>query len=234
MAAAPEYDLSLNLGDMIGYGASPNQVLEIVRGFHGVVIRGNHDKACVGITAPNALGFNPVANQAVKWTSQALNDWNREWVRKLAAGPIEVPGYPGGVCVHGSPMDEDDYLLSTTAASEAFRQSTFPLVFFGHTHIQGGYVFRRGLVEIIRPKYSSLQGEDRWELTLHPEARYFINPGSIGQPRDGDWRCAFALFDSDAKRITYYRVPYPVEMAQQKIFSADLPEYLALRLRQGR
>ncbi len=232
MAAAPEHDYVLNLGDVVGYGASPNEVVDIVRDLKGPAVRGNHDKACAGIG--DTFGFNAVADRAVTWTAETLTRENLEWVRQLHRGPVDIPEYAGGQIVHGSPMDEDDYLLSSAAAFEVFRDGHVPVTFYGHTHVQGGYIFRKGYVETFRPKYGSVMEEETWELPLILESRYLINPGSIGQPRDGDWRAAFALFDSDAKKVTFHRVPYPVELAQHRILSAELPEYLAVRLRAGR
>ena len=141
-----------------------------------------------------------------------------------------MPEYPAGQLVHGSPIDEDDYLLSSAAAFEVFRDGTLQLTFYGHTHVQGGFIFRKGYVESVRPKYKSMTEEETWELPLLVDARYLINPGSVGQPRDGDWRAAFAMFDTTAKSVKFYRVPYPVELAQHRILAADLPEYLAVRL----
>ena len=232
LAAAPQHDYVLNLGDVVGYGASPNEVVGVVKDLNGPIVRGNHDKACSGLG--DTFGFNAVADKAVNWTASTLTPDNREWVRRLQSGPVEIPQYAFGQCVHGSPIDEDDYLLSSASAFEVFRDSTALITFFGHTHVQGGYMFRKGYVESIRPKYHSVTEEDSFELSLQADARYLINPGSIGQPRDGDWRAAFALFDSEAKLITYFRVPYPVELAQHRILAAQLPEYLAVRLRMGR
>lgn len=232
LLAAPEHDFVLNLGDVVGYGASPNEVVEIVRNLNGPIVRGNHDKACAGLG--DTFGFNPVADRAVTWTAETLTPENREWVRQLQHGPVAIPEFLGGQCVHGSPIDEDDYLLSSAAAFEVFREDRLQLTLFGHTHVQGGYILRRGLVEALRPKYASPTNEETWDLLLQDDARYLINPGSIGQPRDGDWRAAFALFDSDARKVTFCRVPYPVEAAQHRILAADLPEYLAVRLKTGR
>jgi diadenosine tetraphosphatase ApaH/serine/threonine PP2A family protein phosphatase len=232
LAAAPEHDTVLNLGDVVGYGASPNEVVKIVSALPGPIVRGNHDKACSGLG--DTFGFNAVADKAVSWTAETLTPENREWVRKLEHGPVNIPEFTGGQCVHGSPIDEDDYLLSSAAAFEAFRDDKAQLTFYGHTHVQGGYVFRRGYVEQVRPKYAKPNEEETWEMPLQPDARYLINPGSVGQPRDGDWRAAFALFDSEAKIVKFYRVPYPIETAQHRILAAELPEYLAVRLRTGR
>ncbi len=232
LAAAPDYDYALNLGDVVGYGASPNEVVEIVSGLIGPVVRGNHDKACAGIG--DTFGFNAVADRAVTWTAETLTPENRDWVKQLHRGPVEIPGYVGGQIVHGSPIDEDDYLLSSAAAFEVFRDGPTPITFYGHTHVQGGFIFRKGYVETFRPKYHTPMEEETWELPIMMDARYLINPGSIGQPRDGDWRAAFAIFDTEARKITFYRVPYPVELAQHRILNAELPEYLAVRLRAGR
>ncbi|HEY3929625.1 MAG TPA: metallophosphoesterase family protein [Candidatus Koribacter sp.] len=232
LAAAPEHDVVLNLGDIVGYGASPNEVVEIVRELEGPIVRGNHDKACSGLT--DTFGFNAVADKAVSWTMETLTPENREWVRRLPMGPMEIPGYQDGQFAHGSPIDEDEYLLSSAAAFEVFRAQNLPVTFFGHTHVQGGYMLRKGYVEAIRPKYRSMTEEETFDLPLLPDGRYLLNPGSIGQPRDGDWRLGFALFDSDANAMKFYRVPYPVELAQHRIIAAELPEYLAVRLRMGR
>ena len=232
LAAAPQHDYVLNLGDVVGYGASPNEVVDAVRDLHGPIVRGNHDKACAGIG--DTFGFNAVADRAVSWTAETLTPGNRQWVRDLQRGPVEIPEYEFGQCVHGSPVDEDDYLLSSASAFEVFRDSTHLLTFFGHTHVQGGFVYRKGYVESIRPKYHHPTEEETFDLPLQMDAKYLINPGSIGQPRDGDWRAAFALFDSDAKVVQFYRIPYPVELAQHRIIAAELPEYLAVRLRTGR
>lgn len=232
LAAAPEHDLVLNLGDVVGYGASPNEVVDIVRSLQGPIVRGNHDKACSGVG--DTFGFNAVAGKAVSWTQETLTSTNRDWVRKLDRGPIDIPNYNLGQCVHGSPIDEDDYLLTSAAAFEVFRDDILPVTFFGHTHVQGGFLYRKGFVELVRPKYKTTMESERFEMKLVPEVRYLLNPGSIGQPRDGDWRAGYALFDSEARLVTFYREPYPVELAQQRIISAELPEYLAIRLRSGR
>jgi predicted phosphodiesterase len=232
LAVAPEHDYVLNLGDVVGYGASPNEVVKIASSLHGPIVRGNHDKACAGLG--DTFGFNAVADKAVSWTAGTLTPENRDWVRQLQHGPVDIPELKGAQCVHGSPIDEDDYLLSSAAAFEAFRDDHSKLTFYGHTHVQGGYILRNGYVEQVRPKYGKPLEEETWDLPLLADARYLINPGSIGQPRDGDWRAAFALLDSEAKLVRFYRVPYPVEVAQHRIMAAELPEYLAARLRMGR
>ena len=108
------------------------------------------------------------------------------------------------------------------------------ITFFGHTHIQGGFCTHGEEWETLRPVYRTKREMESCDLTITPGAKYLINPGSAGQPRDGDWRAACALLDTSENRVTFYRVPYDVKKAQERIFSAKLPDRLALRLSEGR
>ncbi len=111
------------------------------------------------------------------------------------------------------------------------------IIFFGHTHLQGGFFEEDGRVRQFAPAYDSVEGAVLWEKELRPGTRYLINPGSIGQPRDGDWRAAFALYekqDDGPGRVFFYRVPYDIDRAQERILLANLPPRLAMRLRLGR
>jgi diadenosine tetraphosphatase ApaH/serine/threonine PP2A family protein phosphatase len=133
--------------------------------------------------------------------------------------------------VHGSPVDEDEYLVDAAEASTAFQYVTTPLVFFGHTHLQGGFVWRRDGVRLVpNPAWQDGCGPLEFEL----DAAYLINPGSVGQPRDNDPRAAFALYNSEEGFMTYCRLPYDVAKAQEKIRHAGLPPVLADRLAVGR
>ena len=111
------------------------------------------------------------------------------------------------------------------------------IVFFGHTHLQGWFVEENGRVRQFAPDYGNSEDRVEFELKLQEGSRYLINPGSIGQPRDGDWRAAFAVYETDSNepgRVRFYRVPYEVDMAQERILAANLPPRLAMRLRLGR
>lgn len=230
--AAPDHDAVWNLGDVVGYGASPNAVVECVRELGDVFVRGNHDRACAGLI--HAEEFNPVALAAVRWTQQELTSDNMDWMRKLPRGPI----HPGGLkvnCVHGSLLHEDQYVLSMREAWPQMQNTPHRVTFFGHTHIQGGFaVNAEGNGVTLTPTYSSHSEASFYELKLRKDSRYSINPGSVGQPRDRDWRAAFAVYDNKAQSITYGRVPYMVQAAQIRILRAGLPESLAARLRLGR
>lgn len=232
LAAAPPHDCVANLGDVVGYGASPNEVVEIARGLGGVVVRGNHDRACSGLTDVN--NFNPIAGFAAMWTRMALTPENLEWVRTLPQGPILDPQLTNVQWVHGSPIDEDDYLLSERDAREVLLTMDRPVTFFGHTHVQCAIELHEGKVRQLPVHFRFRDKLESMEVPLQIGVRYIVNPGSVGQPRDGDWRAGFATFDSETKSVTFYRVPYAVDMAQQRIVSADLPIRLAARLKEGR
>jgi predicted phosphodiesterase len=230
--AAPAYDVVWNLGDMVGYGAGPNAVVERVRALGNVFVRGNHDRACSGLT--DAEEFNSVALRAVHWTQRELTKNNVDWLRKVPRGPV-LPNGPQVGCVHGSPLDEDHYVLSLRDAAQQLALARTRLTFFGHTHVQGGFATNRdGDRFELRPTYSSGDGADCYQLDLRETASYLLNPGSVGQPRDHDWRAAFAIYDDVAQRVIFWRVPYPVRVAQVRIQRAGLPEVLATRLFSGR
>lgn len=233
LAVAPPCDAIVNLGDIVGYGASPNEVTERSRRLGGLFVRGNHDKACSGVTSYE--GFNPIAGIAVLWTRTMLRPELTKWLYDLPQGPRTLEELPGVRFVHGSPHDEDEYLLALDEAAHAMDGADAPVIFFGHTHVQGGFLLGNGRDSaILRPAYRTKDDKELFNYQLLPGRRYLINPGSIGQPRDGDWRAAFAIFDSEARRVTYIRVPYDVAGAQKRIREAQLPERLAGRLGMGR
>lgn len=236
LAAAGPYDQLWNLGDVVGYGGSPNQVIEIIRPLSHLVVRGNHDRVCCGIAS--ALAFNPVARAAALWTQQELTPTNLEWLKELEKGPV-IPAIPAEQdfnvsCVHGSPLNEDQYILSMRDAWAPLQQMTADLTFFGHTHVQGGFSSNGSEWHEIKPTYRSRNEAGSWTIKIEAGTHHLINPGSVGQPRDFDWRAAFAIYDSAAAEITYYRVPYDITASQGRILMAGLPERLAARLREGR
>jgi len=232
LQAAPPHDSVFNLGDIVGYGANPNEVTERSRGLGSVFVRGNHDKACTGISSLD--GFNPIAGLAALWTQKSLTSENLEFLRQLPAGPI----FPVDrvQCVHGSPRDEDEYVLTARDAYSILAQQDTLLTLFGHTHVQGAYWVddERDSAGIIAPSYKSARGHQKLRVALAKTARYLLNPGSVGQPRDGDPRAPFALYDAQKRAITFHRVPYDIDQAQKKILHAGLPDRLAFRLAEGR
>jgi len=232
LAAAPPHDVVVNLGDIVGYGASPNEVTDRSRELGKTWVRGNHDKAATGLM--DIEDFNPMAAAAAIWTRNELTPENLEWLSKLPHGPVSMPDLPNVQLVHGSPNDEDEYVVSLGDALAPLITLSSPLTFFGHTHLQGGFFSNGSAADGFRPEYRTVGTPESVALQLKSSARYLINPGSVGQPRDGDWRAAFALYDTDAQIVHFHRVPYNLKAAQDRIFEAKLPPRLATRLAAGR
>jgi diadenosine tetraphosphatase ApaH/serine/threonine PP2A family protein phosphatase len=230
--AAPEHDQVFNLGDIVGYGADPNEVTARARELGSVFVRGNHDKACSGLS--NLNDFNPIAGLAALWTREKLMPEHLQFLRELPHGPITP--IENLQLVHGSPRDEDEYILMASDAYAILAQLSVPLVFFGHTHVQRCFLLEpgHGPGQTLAPAPKPGKGKQTVTLELKAGTRYLVNPGSVGQPRDHDPRAAFLAYDTDANSITFYRVPYDIPRAQQKIISAGLPERLATRLEEGR
>jgi len=220
------YDETLFLGDLVGYGADPNAVVDVVRSLKPTaMVRGNHDKVVFGLD--QAEGFNAVAKSAAAWMLSALTPENKTWVANLPQGPHVVDELIE-IC-HGSPFDEDAYIFDEADARLALQSSERPLCLFGHTHYPITFELSSSTFSSTGP---SSEMEARYELKNG--ARYLLNPGSVGQPRDGDPRAAYAIVDTKAGHVELLRLMYPVEIAQKKIIEAGLPEVLARRLGAGR
>lgn len=219
------YDEIVCLGDLVGYGADPNRVVQWARAYLSSAVRGNHDKAAVGLA--DIQWFNPVAREAAIWTASVLTAENETYLRHLPRGPIRVADFE---IMHGHPADEDEYLFSLATPAEVAPWLNSATAFFGHTHCQGGFRLTRREVQRIG---AVAPGEARSTVELAPRYTYLINPGSVGQPRDGDPRAAYTIYDEDARQVELRRCPYPVEVAQAKILRAGLPVVLAERLAAG-
>ena len=225
------FDVLWDLGDIVGYGASPNQVIDLIRPKSQLTVRGNHDRVCCGLTS--ALGFNPVARAAAHWTRDELTPENLDWLKALPQGPLQ-PEPDNITCAHGAPLNEDQYIITMRDAWAPLQQMLTAITFFGHTHIQGGFSQKDHDWHELRPQYYRNNGAESWAMPIPPGTRHLINPGSVGQPRDCDWRAAFAIYDSDAQEIIFHRVPYDITASQGRILMAGLPERLAARLTEGR
>jgi len=232
LAVAPPADIIVNLGDIVGYNASPNEVTTRVREIGGTFVRGNHDKVVTGTDSVES--FNPIAGLAALWNRGQLSEDHLQWLRALPKGPVVLAELPGLQFVHGAPDDEDRYVVTIEDALKTLASSEAHTIFFGHTHIQGIFFLGSGTAENVNPEYPSIAKLETWSSQLQAGATYMINPGSIGQPRDGDWRAGFAVFDTEKQAVTFYRVPYDLRLAQERIFAANLPPRLATRLAAGR
>jgi len=225
LEAAGEYDHALVLGDLVGYGANPNEVIERLLALPSVTfIRGNHDKAATRLASVEH--FNHLARFAVQWTTEQLTPANFEWLAALPTGPLAIDDLVE-IC-HGAPFDEDAYIFDDLDVRRAMAAASRPLCLFGHTHVPAAFRLAETLLPV-----GPLRG-DRFRLQIESTARYLVNCGAVGQPRDGDPRAAFGILDSTAGTLTIVRVPYDVVGAQTKIIEAGLPEVLAHRLAIGR
>ena len=220
------YDRALVLGDLVGYGADPNAVIDRIQLLDPLAtVRGNHDKVACGLE--QAEGFNSVAKSAAHWTFDLLTPAHRAWLAALPAGPITVDDLVQ-IC-HGSPFDEDAYIFDELDALRALKVSGRPLCLFGHTHYPATFELSADAFDSIGP---SAAVESR--LELEQDAKYLVNPGSVGQPRDGDPRAAYAIVDVEKRWVELFRLSYAVEEAQAKVVKAGLPDVLAQRLGVGR
>ena len=212
------------LGDSVGYNANPNECLAMLRQEKVVCLLGNHDAVAAGIETPDR--FNPLARAAVLWTQDHLTQENRQFFLEL---PREVR-IRDFIAFHGSIYDTDRYILSRNDVIDNFRAlAQLPgspsFGFFGHTHVQAGWSLHQNIL-------SSTMIPD--VMSLLPDRHYLINPGSVGQPRDGDPRAAFLIYDDQERRVSFHRVEYDIRICQDKIIHAGLPPQLAERLTWGR
>ena len=220
------YDRALVLGDLVGYAADPNAVIASIQALNPVaIVRGNHDKVACGLE--QAEGFNAVAKAAVQWTLEVLTPANRQWLASLPQGPTMVDDRIE-IC-HGSPFDEDTYIFDELDAVHALKTSARSLCLYGHTHCPAVFRLSEGKFDDL-----GVAGGADAQVPLREGARYLVNPGSVGQPRDGDPRAAYAIADTGAQRVELFRIRYAVEEAQAKVLKAGLPEVLAQRLGIGR
>jgi diadenosine tetraphosphatase ApaH/serine/threonine PP2A family protein phosphatase len=209
------------LGDIVGYGADPNQCIDLLQGLTAQVVAGNHDWAAVGLT--DTTYFNPAAKSAIDWTSEQISNSHRKFLKNLPLTnmlpPIQL--------VHATPCKPEtwDYIFSPREALDGFNSCEQQICFIGHSHSPVSFVENReGEVSLLPD--SSFQ--------LRDEYRYIINVGSVGQPRDGDPRAAYGIYNTEDSSFTLKRVVYPFEETQEKIMEAGLPPFLASRLSEGR
>jgi predicted phosphodiesterase len=223
--ASGQYERVICCGDLVGYNPDPAAVVEWSEKHCDAIVRGNHDKVIAGID--DLDWFNPVAQTSARWTQKQLTAGQLDYLHKLPRGPLALDGFE---IIHGAPFDEDEYVISPDIAAESFSSLERPIAFFGHSHLQGGYFEkRRHLGQISRMRMD----EQELTLELEPDTAYLINPGSVGQPRDGDPRAAYVIYDKDLRLVQFRRVGYPIELTSEKIRLAGLPDVLGLRLFQG-
>jgi putative phosphoesterase len=217
-------DVILNLGDIVGYNASPNECLELLHERPVLSLAGNHDLALLEVK--RAENFNIIAYQALLWSREQVRPEYLDFFRSL---PLIREGQ-GFLACHGTPTSTDAYISFHFQGKRVFNYlrhlSQVQVCFFGHTH-------RRALwYRDIRGKIALMPIKSE-KMKLDRDCLYLINPGSVGQPRDGNPAAAYAVFDDEEFSIHFKSVPYDVITAQRRILEAGLPEYLAERLAQG-
>ena len=239
LQAAGPYDQALVLGDLVGYGADPNGVIDVVRELPtAAIIRGNHDKVASGLDSVES--FNYLARQAIEWTAAALTPDNREWLAALPHGPILIDDFTE-IC-HGTPLDEDVYVFEEAEAIRALQAASRPLCLFGHTHVPAIFALSElDAVSAVEHGRASHRlditvpvRESPSVIALDARTRHLVNCGAVGQPRDGDPRASYGILDTEARSLTIARTTYDLAAAQRKILEAGLPEVLAQRLAAGR
>lgn len=207
------------LGDVVGYGANPKECLDIVRGMNIPVVKGNHDEYVGSDDSPD--GFNDAAAEAVAWTRAQLTEEDRKWLRDLKYFRL-VANFS---IVHAT-LDAPQrwgYVFEKLEAAASFTYQNTQICFFGHTHVPVAFVRDTG---VRGGTYSKFRAE--------PGKKYLVNVGSVGQPRDGNAKAAYVIYDMPAQTIELRRLDYDIAAAANKILGAGLPPRLAERLYKGR
>jgi len=218
-AEAHEVTHYVCLGDVVGYNANPHECVEIVRKLGCPVVKGNHDEQA---SAESVLeNFNPLAEEAINWTRDNLTDDDKKWLRELRL-TRQVRDF---TIVHAT-LDTPDkwgYVFNQLDAAASFNYQHTNVCFYGHTHAPRAYV-----------KDGAVKGIPLQRLLIEPNKKYFVNVGSVGQPRDGDWHASYCLFTPAEHLVELRRIEYDINTAQDKIVAAGLPQRLADRLAMGK
>lgn len=223
LAQAGPVDAIWHLGDIVGYGPEPDAVVERLASVGALGVRGNHDAAASGGTEID--WFNPDARSAMEWTREVISDRTRSWLRSLPARREEADF----TLVHGSGRDPTwEYVTSAAAAHESLAVMTTRHGVNGHTHIPVAFLEAGDRIGRVGP-----DGGSRDATIGLDHGRLLLNPGSVGQPRDGDPRASYLILDTDAQTATWQRVAYDVAAVGAAMRAAGLPARLAERLRHG-
>ena len=222
LAKLDESDGLLCLGDMVGYGPNPNECVDLLRARCTSSVLGNHDVAAIDNFGVEY--FNSAARAAIEWTQGVISKENIDWLNGLSY-EIRVPQY---LMVHGAPVNYFEYILDKRGAARAFENTDAPVIFVGHTHIAEYYrLDPDGTIAHAHMQNGGM-------LALDEGARYLVNVGSVGQPRDLNPLASFVWYDPDARAIEFVRYEYPISAVQEKIHEAHLPDLCASRLGIGR
>lgn len=224
-----EYDRMFCLGDIVGYGANPNECVEYVKSDNIPSVSGNHDDVVSGRVEPD--DFNPDARRAILWCREKTTKQNRKFLRSLEDRIVLEATDAKIMLVHGSPFDKDEYILSSHSAVRSFevmQREAVDYAFVAHTHQPCVWVWQPGSdAGLLSPS------DEHSVFRVEPGLSAIVNVGSVGQPRDSDPRGGFVVWDDEEKSFEFVRFAYDIRAAQQKIMEADLPLFLADRLAAG-
>lgn len=231
-AARDQYDEVLCLGDVVGYGAHPNECCEILLDIEAQCLSGNHDAAALGLI--NTDWFNDIAARAIAWTRQELTPTNKNWLSSLP-GALEFPEWQLQA-VHGSLRNPwEEYITDQNMAAATLRLMKWPLCFFGHTHQAVAYACAlNSQGELDFNDFEEAELPQGGDFDLDEEWRFLVNPGSCGQPRDGNPQARYAIADLKTGLVKIEPVDYDIESARRAIYDAGLPRALGDRLLRGR
>src|SRR5438477_2542504 len=207
------------LGDVVGYNANPHECVERIREMDCPIVKGNHDEQAS--LSESSTDFNELAERAIEWTRGNLTDEDREWL-----GGLRLQQQVRGFTIVHATLDTPaqwGYVFNNLDAAASFTYQHTTVCFFGHTHVPGAFVRDEG---VKRVKVD--------QLMIEESKKYFINVGSVGQPRDGDWRAAYCIYHIDKNVVEQRRIKYDLATTQKKILQAGLPRLLAERLELGR
>jgi predicted phosphodiesterase len=207
------------LGDVVGYNANPHECVEVVRNLNCPVVKGNHDEQAS--LTDELGGFNPLAEEAINWTRQHLTDADKQWLRDLKL----VRQVRDFTIVHAT-LDTPHkwgYVFNQLDAAASFNYQYTNICFYGHTHAPRAYI-----------RDTTVKSQVLDKLAIDSGKKYFVNVGSVGQPRDGDWHAAYCLYTPEEQLVELRRIEYDIWTAQDKIVEAGLPQRLADRLALGK
>ena len=207
------------LGDVVGYNANPKECLDIIRDTGMPSVKGNHDEYCSSET--NLEGFNPHAAEAIQWTRQQLTEEDRQWLKELKYIRLVASFQVVHATLDGP--QRWGYVFDRLAAAASFTYQNTAVCFFGHTHVPVAFI-----------RDSVVRGGTYSKFKIEPGRKYFVNVGSVGQPRDGNPKAAYAIYDMDEGSVELRRLDYDISAAQAKIMAAGLPPRLAERLALGK
>jgi len=228
--AAGRVDRILCLGDVVGYGAFPNDCCEILRASGAICLSGNHDAAALDLISIE--WFNEVATEAILWTRKQLSGENRAWLASLPA-QLSFPD-EGFQAVHASLRSPwEEYILNPDIALLSFQRMEQPLCFYGHTHVADLYWMRDEDLGTVRPPIERAEFPAGGGVEMEEGERYLLNPGSCGQPRDHNPDARFALFETQERIVDVFCVKYDTRAARAAIIGAGLPPVLGERLMVG-